>query len=100
LFFSIFWFTIGKQNDGSLLNTAEEQEISQENNINSVSKVAGEARDAIQENTQKKHRYGEDQEKNQENRIISHSSAAKKANELEPCDDSSTDESIGMLCFL
>jgi hypothetical protein len=53
LFFSIYWFTIGKQNDGSLLNTAEEQEISQENNINSVSKVAGEARDAIQENTQK-----------------------------------------------
>jgi beta-lactam-binding protein with PASTA domain len=97
LFFSIFWFTIGKQNDGFSLNTAEEKKISQENNINSVSKAAIEASDAIQENTHINIDIGEDQEKNQENRIISHSSAAEKPGEHEPCDDSSTDESIGML---
>jgi hypothetical protein len=32
--------------------------------------------------------------------MISHSFAAERAKELEPCDDNSTDESIGMLCFL
>jgi len=100
LFFSIYWFTIGKQNDGSLLNTAEEQEISQENNINSDSKAAVEASEECQENTQENIDIGEEQEKTQENRIISDSSAANRAKELETCDDSLTDESIGMLCFL
>jgi hypothetical protein len=45
------------QNDGSMLNTAEEEEISQEKNMNSVSKAAIEASDEIQENTQENTAY-------------------------------------------